>query len=557
MKTETFPVVIVGSGIAGLLAALKLAEAQVPCVVVTKTFLADNSSRMAQGGIAAVLPDNSTDSLALHVQDTLQAGAGLVDPKMTYSVVAESFEAIQDLIHLGVPFDRVEGKLAFTKEGAHSANRILHAGGDATGRSIQETLIRHTRENPLITVYEECMALELLVEDNICRGVMAVNYQDKHQLEPIQFLGGVTILATGGLGQLYSQTTNPPIATGDGVALAYRAGAHIQDIEFVQFHPTALWAKGGVQFLISEALRGEGGILRNKSGRPFAADYHPKGELAPRDVVTRAIYSQMKQDHMPYVWLDITHLPPEKTETRFPNILQACLSFGVDIRKDYIPVAPAAHYAMGGVLVDEWAQSSVKNLYAIGEVMSSGLHGANRLASNSLLECVVFARRVAQHVVENPVPALDTAPQVSYPVESLQYGYPPALISGIAELRQTMWQETGILRSKSGLKAAQSKLAELNRLGQQDGLFSWVPDGIEFANMLVTSQLICEAALGREESRGAHCRTDYPDIHETSTHTIQRSVGAGFKPARNRPETQISVGTSVRRAGLKPAPTWL
>jgi L-aspartate oxidase len=228
----------------------------------------------------------------------------------------------------------------------------------------------------------------------------------------------------------------------------------------------------------------------------------------------------MKQDQMPYVWLDITHLPIEVIETRFPNILQACLSFGVDIRKDYIPVAPAAHYAMGGVLVDEWAQSSVKNLYAIGEVMSSGLHGANRLASNSLLECVVFARRVARHVLEHPVSVVLEAPPIQYPVETLQYGYPPTLISSIAHLRQTMWQEASILRDKAGLEAAQSELAKLN--SRQD-LFSWIPDGVEFKNMLMTSQLICEAALMREESRGAHCRIDYPNLAETETHTIQHN----------------------------------
>ncbi len=524
MEIKKAPVIIVGSGIAGLLTALKLSDAGVSSLVVTKTHLKENSSWMAQGGIAAVLPENTSDSIELHVKDTIYAGAGLSDESITRSVLSEGFLAIQDLIKLGVPFDRVDGKLAFTKEAAHSTPRILHAGGDATGRSVQDTLIRKTLQDPHIEVLEACVAVGLMVRDNRCYGVHVVNYENPDNLQQVILMAQHTILATGGIGRLYSQTTNPPIATGDGIALAYEAGAKIQDMEFVQFHPTAFRSERGVEFLISEALRGEGGILRDISGRAFARDYHPDGELAPRDVVTRSISSQIRKDGRPFVTLDITHLPVETIEHRFPNILKACQQFGVDIRTDQIPVSPAAHYGMGGVVVDTLGQTSVQNLYAVGEVISSGLHGANRLASNSLLECLVFARRVAAHIetysenlpleLFNVFPALSESKLVSH--------QPEALKAAIQQLRDMMWQYAGILRDADGLKQALAMIAALEKEAHQAGYFHYVPQGLEFRNMLITSRLICEAALLREESRGAQYRTDFPELSPEARHYVQQ-----------------------------------
>lgn len=517
------PVIIIGSGIAGLLTALKLSDSGISSVVVTKTRLTENSSRLAQGGIAAVLPENRADSIELHIQDTLLAGASLADEAVTRSIVSEGYLAIQDLIKLGVPFDKVDGKLAFTKEAAHSTQRILHAGGDATGRSIQDTLIQRTQADPHIEVFEECIALKLMVHEGRCYGVHTLHYADAGQLKPMLLLGQHTVLATGGIGQLYSHTTNPAIATGDGVALAYQAGAHVRDMEFVQFHPTAFWANGHVRFLISEALRGEGGILRDKAGRPFARDYHPMGELAPRDIVTRAIAAQSLKDDMPNVWLDITHLPLETIEHRFPNILKACLEFGVDIRRDLIPVAPAAHYGMGGVLVDTKGQTTIDNLFAVGEVVSSGLHGANRLASNSLLECVVLARRVAAHAESfSEVIPLDVMGAFPFlEAQSLQYGHNNALDMLIQRLRDTMWQHAGILREAQGLQTALDTLQDIESEANRLGLFSLVPMGVELRNMLVTSRLICQAALWRTESRGGHCRIDYPQTDDIGRHSLQ------------------------------------
>ncbi len=526
MDIHKAPVIIIGSGIAGLLTALKLSDSGIESIVVTKTVLKENSSWMAQGGIAAVLPENHADSIELHVKDTLIAGAGLADESVTRSILAEGQLAIQDLIKLGVPFDRVDGKLTFTKEAAHSTQRILHAGGDATGRSIQDTLIYKVQHDPHITIYEQCIATRLLVHDNRCYGVEALRYQDGEWVEPQLLLGQHTVLATGGIGRLYAQTTNPPIATGDGIALAYEAGAKIQDMEFVQFHPTAFWADGQVRFLISEALRGEGGILRDKAGNAFAQQYHPMGELAPRDIVTRAISAQIVKDQQPFVWLDITHLPNKTIETRFPNILKACQSFGIDIRQDLIPVAPAAHYGMGGILVNTQGQTTVQNLYAIGEVVSSGLHGANRLASNSLLECVVFARRVSAHVETFseilPIDILSTFPALN--ATQWQAGGHKLLNHGVDRIRKMMWTNVGILRSQSSLSAMLAEIDTLEQEAIEHNLFSWVPLGVEYRKMLLASRLIAQGALKREESRGAHYRLDFTEALPHATHNIQQMM---------------------------------
>lgn len=524
METKRAPVVIIGSGIAGLLTALKLSESGIASLVATKTLLAENSSRMAQGGIAAVIPENRQDSVELHVKDTLIAGAGLSDERIARSILEEGHLAIQDLLRLGVPFDTVEGKLTFTKEAAHTTSRILHAGGDATGRSIQDTLIYQVRMDPRIEVLEECVALKLLIHQGACQGVHVISYHNPQQLQQMVLLGQRTVLATGGIGRLYSQTTNPPVATGDGIALAYDAGAKLQDVEFIQFHPTAFWADGQVRFLVSEALRGEGGILRDRNGRAFAKDYHPQGELAPRDIVTRAIWAQILKDGTPCVQLDITHLPVETIELRFPNILQNCLQYGIDIRRDTIPVAPAAHYGMGGVWVDAMGQTTLQNLYAVGEVVSSGLHGANRLASNSLLECVVLARRVATLAdTDSELLSLAETAETFPPFAinpRLRLGQSDELATSIRLLRDLMWSRAGITRNGRDLEDALSQIEILERHARQHGLLELVPDGIEFGNMLKASRLICQSALKREESRGAHYRIDFPSLAPVALHNV-------------------------------------
>jgi L-aspartate oxidase len=531
MQTLKTPVIIIGSGIAGLFTALKLAEREIESTVITKATLQDNSSWMAQGGIAAVLPENTADSVELHVQDTLHAGAGLAIEGVARSIVSESALVIEDLLQLGVPFDKENGRLAFTKEAAHSTNRILHAGGDATGRSIQDTLIEAVKQNELISFYENTVALKLWVEENPdasqseqdglqCYGAIIL-----HDNKPLLIKSEHTVLATGGIGQLYWQTTNPPVSTGDGIALAFEAGAKVRDLEFVQFHPTAFWKEGQVKFLISEALRGEGGLLVNPHEEQFADSYHPDAEMAPRDIVTRAIWSEMKDENIPHVYLDIRHLEPSAIESRFPSILKMCANFGVDIRKDLIPVAPAAHYAMGGVLVDDSGKTTIKSLYAVGEVVSSGIHGANRLASNSLLECVVLARRVAQAISENPPITLPArSPEYTAPVFKTLSKVEQEELDGFEQqLKQIMWENVGVIRQEKSLKMALRKIRTLFVDAQAKNVLGNSAQGVIFRMMLVTARLICQGALQRQESRGAHFRSDFDEPCDlVGQHAIQQ-----------------------------------
>ncbi len=513
---------VIGSGISGLFTALKLSEAGVSVLLVTKSSLADNNSRYAQGGIAAVLPSNPMDSLELHVKDTLRAGAGLCDEVVVRSILSEGYLAIEDLLNHGVEFDRAQDKeLALTREAAHTVNRILHAGGDATGHSVEMTLIGKVKADPNINVLEYCQVLELLVQDNRCAGAIAIAYQKRQAL---QIQADFTVLATGGIGRIYSHSTNPPIATGNGIALAYLAGAKIEGMEFVQFHPTAFYADGNLHFLISETLRGEGGILRDTQGRPFASKYHPDGELAPRDIVTRGIYAEMQASGVDHVYLDITHLSREIIERRFPTILENCLRFGVDIRTDYIPVAPAAHYVMGGVAADLDGRSTVNSLYVVGETTHTGLHGANRLASNSLLECVVLARRVAEHISIQPVPISEGLMQLPGELSDYSFEDVSEIQTMLETLHRMMWQNAGILRDKAGLEAALEEIGQLQKKLEEQG-WTWViPHGAELYNQLVVARLICQAALERNESRGAHYRTDYPDAKPTMAQMVSCSV---------------------------------
>jgi L-aspartate oxidase len=502
------PALVIGSGISGLFTALKLSHAGVNVLLMTKSGLADNNSRYAQGGIAAVIPGNVEDSIELHVQDTLRAGAGLCQEAAVRSILEDGFQAVEDLLHYGVPFDRTpDNQLALTQEAAHSTRRIIHAGGDATGHSVEMTLIDKVRSDSLIQVMEYCQAVELLSAGNTCYGCRAVDIETQQHW---MILAQYTILATGGIGQLYRYTTNPAIATGDGIALAHQVGAGIEDMEFVQFHPTAFYADGQVHFLISEALRGEGGILKNHLGERFARNYHPDGELAPRDVLTRAIFSELQREEQPHVFLDISHLPTPLIESRFPTILANCLAFGVDIRKDPIPVTPAAHYMMGGVSVDLSGQTSVEGLFSVGEAAYTGLHGANRLASNSLLECVVLARRVADTILDThkqdstfvPPEPLDFSPK-PYWVASL-----PEIEEQLEELHRVMWHSVGIERSDEGLNEALKAIGQLEQEVVAQGWQCVVPAGAALWNQLRVARLITEAALSRTVSLGAHFRVD-------------------------------------------------
>ncbi|HEY9685809.1 MAG TPA: L-aspartate oxidase [Coleofasciculaceae cyanobacterium] len=510
--TRQISAVVIGTGISGLFTALKLSSNGIKTLLITKSALDESNSRYAQGGIAAVLPDNPDDSLELHLQDTIRAGAGLCNVEASRSILSEGFTAIEDLLHYGVPFDRKPNhQLAVTREAAHSVERIIHAGGDATGHQVEMTLVNRVKNDPNIEVIEYAQVVELLVSENRCYGCRAVDYRNK--TEHLVF-SSHTVLATGGIGRLYSHTTNPAIATGDGIALAEQAGAKIENMEFIQFHPTAFYADNELHFLISEALRGEGGILRDKNGEPFAGKYHPDGELAPRDIVTRAIYAEMQAAGMPHMYLDISHLPAEVIERRFPTILANCLNFGIDIRKDWIPVAPAAHYLMGGITVDVNGRTSLKGLSAVGETASTGLHGANRLASNSLLECVVLARRVAADVaVSRRSMTGDFSPPENADRLPREYRFDSNsdIQAALNELHRLMWECIGILRNEQGLSRA---LARIDALTEQTSTHQWarvIPAGAELHNQLVVARLVTEASLRRQESLGAHYRTDYPE----------------------------------------------
>jgi len=516
MKYSEFSVVIIGSGAAGLYAALKISsQINLPdgVAIITKSKLGESNSRYAQGGIVGVMHDNKDDNVELHVADTLKAGAGLSNEKVTKYISELSDTVINDLTSYGVNFDKdSSGNNTYTLEAAHSCRRILHVGGDATGRGITEALTESVRNDGNISVIENTMVVELLIDSaNECKGIITFNNLTKeHEI----IYSSAVVLATGGIGQLYKYTTNPSGATGDGVALAYDAGAVIENMEFVQFHPTALALSptDKNRFLISEAVRGEGAKLVDSTGNEFMSKYSDKRELAPRDVVARAIFNEMNLTNKDNMFLNASIIDKTKLLNRFPTISKSCLRVGIDITTTPIPVAPAAHYTMGGVKAEVNGRTSIQGLYAIGEVASTGLHGANRLASNSLLECVVCAYELADYLSFTSLKTPNIIDdKIIQTIENYEKEAVPSN-SDILTLKQAlqnlMWKKAGIVRNENDLKDV---LIEIQRLKADFGDKKPCCDKseYEYKNMLTVAELVVKSALKRKESRGAHNRSDY------------------------------------------------
>ncbi len=494
-------VLVVGSGVAGLSAAWRLAEAGKHVLLAVRDTLEDSNTAKAQGGIASSF--GADDNPTLHLEDTLVAGAGLTDRDIASIVVTEGPQDVANLADHGAEFDRLpDGSFALGREGCHCRSRIVHAHGDATGAEVARALNAIVAKEENVRPLEHCYVVDLLVQDGRCFGAVALLGGKKVVLR-----APATVLATGGIGRLYSKTTNPEGATGSGIALAFRAGAEVMDMEFVQFHPTALALDGCPNFLISEAVRGAGALLRNGKGERFMPGYHPMAELAPRDVVARCIFKEMQDGGMDHVWLDATVI--DHAAEKFPMIARTCKEYGVDIEKEYIPIAPAAHYMMGGVHTDEQGRTNVAGLYAAGEVACTGLQGANRLASNSLLEGLVFGRRAAEDII------------ASGETESGRHawtssGFHATAFSDTARLtRETqtlMTQYLGIRRYDGGIRRG---LQEIQRLAAlREDYAAETPEELDLRNRLVVCELIAQAALRRRESRGAHYRMDYPEKDE-------------------------------------------
>jgi L-aspartate oxidase len=487
---------VIGAGVAGLRAAIELARTG-RVLVVAKDSLRESSSEYAQGGIAVALNDD--DDVEIHEQDTLNAGDGLCDRAAVHTLVEEGPHGIQQLIEWGAEFDREGSKLLFAREGAHSRSRVLHAHGDSTGQEIARTLHKKAASLPNVSFHSFAAVTDLLLHDGTACGVRVL---ERGTGELASLRARAVLLATGGLGQVYLNTTNPPVATGDGVAMGWRAGAVIGDIEFVQFHPTALHIEGAPRFLLSEALRGEGATLLNSGGERFMDRYHPMAELAPRDVVARSILSEMRRTGAPHVFLDLSHRAPGFVSHRFPRIYETCLLYGIDLERQPAPVHPAAHYAMGGVKTNLHGQTNIEGLYAAGEVACTGVHGANRLASNSLLEGLVFGARAGEAM----------ASQAGRPLHKPEPTSAPAALGLAAEeVRAIAWEHCGILRDVTGLLQAIARLsAEPASSLQQVAL------------------LIARAALAREESRGGHFRTDFPQARpEFQKHSLLQKASDG------------------------------
>jgi L-aspartate oxidase len=501
---------VVGSGIAGLFVAIRCHEMGLRPTIITKARLEESNTRYAQGGIAAAIgPD---DSPARHFEDTVRAGDGLVEPGAARVLTDEAPARIADLVRYGVPFDTVDGRVALAREGAHSRARILHAGGDATGLSIEETL-RHRALDVGIEARERTV-LRAIRPGHREGPIALLSRADGSAIEEVD--PGPIVLATGGAGSLYRRTTNPSVATGEGVAIAFRAGALLADMEFIQFHPTAFAREGAPQFLITEALRGEGAVLRNESGERFLVEAHRDAELAPRDVVARAIDRELTRSGRPCVYLDATQIPRDRLFSRFPSVCHFLLAYGLDPSRDRIPVAPVAHYMIGGVATDLEGRTTVPEVYAAGEVAATGVHGANRLGSNSLLEGLVFGERVARQLLRPAAGGPAPPPQLLRIPPTSGAGRPaePAMLD---EVRDRMWEDVGIVRAAAGLKEAIGGFESLGAL-----LEPARPTDLAgpIANAALTASLIARAALARTESRGAHYRSDWPRPRPASRHHI-------------------------------------
>jgi L-aspartate oxidase len=504
MKDKT-DFIVVGSGIAGLRAAVALAP-HGRVTVLTKDRITESNTEYAQGGVAVVLSDD--DTIDLHFQDTIEAGAGLCDREAVSVLVEEGPRYITELIEHGAEFDREAGQLSFTREAAHSRSRVLHASGDATGREIVRALVAWTKKFSNIEYLPHACTQSLIVDGGRCSGVTLVE-SGPHRIRALN--SRVVVLATGGAGQLYLHTTNPDVATGDGQAMAYRAGAVMADMEFIQFHPTALAVTGAPRFLLTEAMRGEGGMLLNLDGGRFMPRYDQRAELAPRDIVSRSIHFEMQKTGANHVWMDMRHLDHEFVRRRFPKIYNTCLLYNIDISRDLIPVSPAAHYTMGGVRTDIWGRTSIAGLYAAGEVACTGVHGANRLASNSLLEGLVFGARAGETAADE---ATGTIPPAEPRDWDLGAEADWRIDDGTrAEVRTIMWQKVGIVRDKVGLSEALTALEAI--AARQLNTRSW--------NFVTLARLVAEAALARRESRGAHYRSDCTERDDSKfgSHTLQ------------------------------------
>ena len=532
-KSHRADYVVVGSGVAGLRAAIELSD-KGSVLVLAKSDLSDSATSWAQGGIAVALSDE--DEISLHEQDTINAGDGLCRPDAVGLLVEEGPKYITQLIEWGTEFDRAGTKLAFTREAAHSRSRILHAHGDSTGREISRALLSRAHTITHLHLRAHAFTTSLIVESG---AVVGVHFVDELDGSIHEVRAGAVLLATGGLGQIYRETTNPDVATGDGMAIAHEAGAALSDMEFMQFHPTALAVKGAPRFLLSEALRGEGGVLRNVNLDRFMKKYNEAQELAPRDIVARAIVSEMHRTDTGYVYLDMTKKTEEFLKKRFPRIYETCLGYGLDLATDMAPVCPAAHYMMGGVKTDLWGRTSLPGLYAAGETADTGVHGANRLASNSLLEGLVFGARSGQAMMKDapvtkrhaiglpgspaPKPGNSTTMQPSAKSANSR-PHPPAL----DKIRDTMWRQVGIMRDGKDLAGTVTQLQAMEmpkceKPGRAD---------CEMRNLHSLALLMARSALAREESRGSHYRSDFPyrDDEKFGKHSIvQKGKDVGFE----------------------------
>jgi len=505
-----YDAVIVGSGVAGLRAAIEAAEGGLSVALLAKDSAHDSSTDVAQGGVAVAISDE--DQVGLHYADTLAAGDGLCDEAAVQVLVGEGPRYINQLIEWGAQFDREGTRLAFTREAAHSASRVLHAHGDSTGREMLRALWRKASALERILFLPHTYSVDLVVLDGACSGLKLL---DGTTGQARLLETSAVLLATGGLGQIYRETTNPPQATGDGMAIAWRAGALLRDMEFVQFHPTSLHVAGAPRFLLSEALRGEGGILRAADGRRFMSEVDPRGELAPRDVVARAIFHEMRRSGSDHVLLDMTRLDGSYLRRRFPRITATCERHGVDLAKDPVPVAPAAHYMMGGVVTDLWGATTVRGLYAAGEVACTGVHGGNRLASNSLLEGLVFGARAGRAVLD--ASRRSGRRQRRRGGDDLGLASKPAPAGSpraeelIELVKDIAWKQLGIVREASGLQEAIARLEPIVAARSTSPISSLSRSSLEAGNMAAAALLIARCGLARQESRGAHFRADFPE----------------------------------------------